>query len=101
MGKIINRNFYSYYFAYLIKEAINNAAKYSKASNLEVKIKWIENAIHIKISDNGIGFNTSEIKGNGMGNMKKRTDELKGTILIISEKNIGTTINVTIPCPII
>jgi len=36
-----------------------------------------------------------------MGNMKKRTDELKGTILIISEKNIGTTINVTIPCPII
>lgn len=85
----------------IIKEAINNAAKYSKASNLEVKIKWIENAIHIKISDNGIGFNTSEIKGNGMGNMKKRTDELKGTILIISEKNIGTTINVTIPCPII
>ncbi|GAB3715653.1 sensor histidine kinase [Flavobacterium koreense] len=83
----------------IVKEAINNVAKYSKATQLNVHIDLIENSITIKIIDDGIGFDATQTKGNGIGNMKKRAEELKGNLDISSIENKGTTILVTIPCP--
>ena len=76
---------------------INNAAKYSNASLISVTVKLNETIIDVAINDNGCGFETSILKGNGLGNIKKRTEELKGTFSITSEKNKGTFINVKIP----
>lgn len=81
----------------IIKEAVNNVAKYSKASRLYVKSKIINNTIIIEIIDNGIGFDSELILGNGIQNMKKRVQELNGDIEIKSILNIGTSIRVTIP----
>jgi signal transduction histidine kinase len=81
----------------IIKEAVNNVAKYSKASRLYVKSKIINNTIIIEIIDNGIGFDSQLILGNGIQNMKKRVQELNGDIEIKSILNIGTSIRVTIP----
>ncbi len=78
-----------------IKEAINNAAKYSKAESLLVSLSVFENQVIIEISDNGIGFDSNLTKGNGLGNMQKRVEELKGQFLITSKKNLGTTIKAT------
>lgn len=83
----------------IVKEAVNNVAKYSNATQLKVNIDLIEDTITIKISDNGIGFDVTQTKGNGIGNMKKRTEELKGNLEVSSIENIGTTISVVIPCP--
>jgi signal transduction histidine kinase len=80
----------------IIKEAINNVAKYSKASQLDIKIELINNDIKIQIMDNGIGFDINHTKGNGIGNMQKRVEELNGKIAIISSINNGTSINIEI-----
>lgn len=80
-----------------VKEAINNAVKYSKAKQLEIVIQIIENQINIEISDDGIGFDTSIVKGNGLGNMQKRIEELNGKFSITSELNLGTKLKATIP----
>ncbi len=80
-----------------IKEAINNAAKYSKASQLNIVVEIIEKDIVIEIFDNGIGFDTTISKGNGLGNMQKRIEELKGQFYLTSTLNKGTTIRATIP----
>lgn len=85
----------------VIKEAINNTAKYSQATNLDVRLEMMNKTISIEISDNGIGFNILETKGNGIGNMRKRVEELNGSFIINSSKNIGTSIGVTIPYPYI
>ena len=76
----------------ITKEAINNALKYSKATKIKVIIQYENNIVTLIISDNGIGFNTSEILGNGIGNMKNRANKLNATFEIISNKNLGTTI---------
>jgi signal transduction histidine kinase len=76
----------------ILKEAVNNVAKYSKATYLDVNLKMIENTIFIEITDNGIGFDVSKTKGNGIGNMQKRVEELKGNFEIITAINRGTTI---------
>ena len=80
-----------------VKEATNNAVKYSKAKQLTILIQIIENQIDIEISDDGVGFDTSITKGNGLGNMQKRIEELNGKFSVTSELNLGTTIKATIP----
>jgi signal transduction histidine kinase len=81
----------------LIKEATNNAAKYSQANHLEISLSITNNTIYIKITDDGIGFNANEIKGNGVHNMKKRVQELGGNFSINTQPQKGTSIMATIP----
>lgn len=76
----------------IAKEAINNAAKYSKAQNINISMQHISNQIILKIVDDGIGFDTNLIVGNGLQNMKKRAEEVHGNFEIISNKNKGSSI---------
>lgn len=79
-----------------IQEAVNNSLKYAKASIITINAKKQENETKITISDNGIGFNESEIeKGNGLNNMKKRIEEIGGRF-ILNSANGGTKIDIFI-----
>ena len=79
---------------YLIcKEAINNAVKYSEATEIKINISKTNNQIHFEIIDNGNGFVEQEVEpGNGLLNMRKRALELGNELIINSEKGKGTTI---------
>jgi signal transduction histidine kinase len=82
---------------YLIfKEAVNNAVKYYGCKNIRVNISLMQNQLHIRIEDDGNGFNIdAEKKGNGLSNMQKRTDDNKGIFKIISSVGEGTEILVS------
>ncbi|WP_396159342.1 tetratricopeptide repeat protein [Flavobacterium sp.] len=76
-----------------IQEAINNALKYAKASQISIDINDVLGRTSIKITDNGIGFNPETVaKGNGLKNMQKRMSSIDGTIEILSNTNSGTTV---------
>lgn len=76
-----------------IQEAVNNAIKYSEASEIAIAGNMIGDEIKITIHDNGIGFDKSTIeKGNGLLNMEKRIEDIGGIFNIASEKTKGTTI---------
>jgi signal transduction histidine kinase len=63
----------------IAKEAINNTAKYSEASKVIISLQNINEAIVLSVTDNGRGFNTQKIiEGNGLKNMKQRTEQLGG-----------------------
>lgn len=85
----------------IAKEAINNCAKYSKAKNVSISIKNKKEYIEMFITDDGIGFDTSIINGNGISNMKRRSVEINSEFSIESNKNSGTKIKVQIPLPYI
>ncbi len=84
---------------YLIfKEAVNNLSKYSGASNANLSLTFDEKNIHLKIEDNGTGFNEDEIQHRGgLRNMKHRAEEIKGSIQINSTPGIGTCIELIMP----
>jgi signal transduction histidine kinase len=82
---------------FISKEALNNSVKYSKATKVWIDLEIINNTIILKIEDNGVGFESSEIKGNGIANMEKRTEELQGTFSMKNSKNKGTTVFCEIP----
>ncbi|MFN3665146.1 MAG: two-component regulator propeller domain-containing protein [Sediminibacterium sp.] len=84
-------------FFLLFKEAINNIAKYSKASLATVHLTVHHKRLLMIIKDNGIGFDIEQADGNGLGNMYKRAASLKGRIQIQSKLNEGTQITLNIP----
>jgi two-component system, NarL family, sensor histidine kinase UhpB len=82
---------------YLIfKEALNNAFKYSSASNITIHIRKRDQLINMQIKDDGTGFDIQKIrKGNGLRNMIKRANQLRGLLLIESGAQDGTSISFT------
>ncbi len=82
-----------------VKEAISNITKYSKATRVELSVKFSKKQAELEISDNGTGFSLKEKAnwGNGLRNMDQRMKEIGGDFQINSEKNLGTLIKLTFP----
>jgi hypothetical protein len=82
----------------IVKEAMNNIAKYSCATQAAVHITTDDKNILIKITDNGKGFESNNIqKGNGLNNMQQRSSMLGGSCKFISSPGNGTMIQCSIP----
>ncbi|HTM99605.1 MAG TPA: ATP-binding protein, partial [Pedobacter sp.] len=83
----------------IIKEAINNAVKYSEATNITISLKKLNNALFVEIKDDGKGFHAANKKavGNGLANMQKRALELNGSVDIKSGIGEGTTVTALLP----
>lgn len=81
----------------ILKEAINNAIKYSECKNLWVKGDIENGKIKISVKDNGKGFDLNgKNSRNGLGNMQKRAENIGGRLNIYSEINQGTTVQLEI-----
>lgn len=82
----------------IFKEAVNNTAKYSHCTTAEVILKFENQRLRMIVADNGQGFDVSSADGgNGLGNMQKRAELLKGVVEINSQLNLGTTVILDIP----
>ena len=49
-------------FYMLFKEALNNAAKYSRCNNIQVVFAQVQHKLRLEIVDDGIGFEKEKIK---------------------------------------
>jgi ligand-binding sensor domain-containing protein len=82
----------------IIKEGLNNMAKYSDATHAEVAVHMDRRFLHLQIKDNGRGFEQNgHLNGNGLGNMKDRAVSLGGDLSISSSEGEGTNIECRIP----
>lgn len=80
----------------ILKEALNNAIKHSKATLIKIEFDSKDDYLNIKLEDNGIGmdFNKTTI-GNGIQNMNKRAMAIGWKLEIESKENKGTLIMVS------
>jgi signal transduction histidine kinase len=89
MNPELRRNLYL-----VLKEAVHNAVKYSKATDLIIKMKEEMGAYAIVVEDNGIGMEASgnSSNGNGLRNMQGRMKDVKGAMVVRSASGTGTRI---------
>jgi ligand-binding sensor domain-containing protein/signal transduction histidine kinase len=82
-----------------VKEALNNAMKHAGASEVWLRFSLAHSVLEIVIEDTGKGFSveTAEQFGNGLSNMKERTEEIGGQFRLTSELNKGTRIHLKVP----
>lgn len=77
----------------IFKEAVNNAAKYSGATDLEIKFVRHGNTLSLSVSDNGNGFEPETVKaGNGLKNMKERARALSARFDFDTSASNGTRV---------
>lgn len=86
-------------FFLVFKEAVNNAAKYSGATHVTIKLSAAEKTLSMEVTDDGNGFDVAAaaMSGNGLGNMQKRADTLQAKLLIQSKPGNGTTVKLIVP----
>jgi len=79
---------------YLVfKEAINNVAKYSRCTKVDIIFEGNDRQMDICVKDNGIGFCRDTIRnGNGLKNMEDRAARINGHLTIFSSHGSGTTV---------
>lgn len=85
----------------ILKEALNNVAQHSKASNLVIEINTSSaGQVKLSISDNGIGFDLAQLRGSegfGLLHIKEEIDRWGGTLKIDSEAGHGMSIDAKLP----
>jgi ligand-binding sensor domain-containing protein/signal transduction histidine kinase len=83
----------------VMKEALNNVAKHSCATVVQITLRVTHAQIELRIEDNGKGFAGEHMAshGNGLRNMKTRIEDIHGTCDIQSEPDNGTRIRLVVP----
>ena len=82
-----------------VKEALNNAAKHSQATELLLQIRRQGRGLMVAVQDNGRGFDLARGKSerNGLKNMTQRLQEVGGTCAITSQPGKGCRVEFHIP----
>jgi signal transduction histidine kinase len=84
----------------IVQEALTNAVRHANASNIDVILECRDGEIIVIIEDDGIGFETSQMRKSGhlgLLGMQERAQMMAGTLQVESKPGGGTTIVVEIP----
>lgn len=86
----------------IVKEAMNNALKYSRAKEVWLRVHTGNQVLRIVVEDNGCGFDRQKLDrkslgGNGLRNMESRAQYIGADVRIESRPHQGTRVKVTKP----
>jgi signal transduction histidine kinase len=82
----------------IVQEAVHNTNKHARAQSIIINFLAIEGGIKLEIFDDGVGFLLNKKKkGIGLQNIYSRTALCNGTVLLESQKGIGTTLKLFVP----
>ena len=83
----------------IVQEFISNSLKHSKADTLRIEFKCKKKLVLINLADNGIGFDLTKLRDQGMGlnNVRSRIRPYNGDVEILSQRGKGTRYEILIP----
>lgn len=82
----------------VMQESLTNIVKHANAKNVNIEVMQDAHKIHIKIEDDGIGYDKEKMNnGYGLAGMKERIQGLLGEMKVESMHGSGTKICVTLP----
>jgi signal transduction histidine kinase len=84
----------------IIQEFINNSIRHGRSFNIKIVFKMLQNFVLMYLSDDGKGFDMSEVnrkKGNGMENIESRAKAYNGIAKFSSKLGLGTSCEIRMP----
>jgi signal transduction histidine kinase len=83
------------------KESVNNVVKHAQASEAWIRLRLSPKDFILEIEDNGRGLGGMDAKAaqmrNGLRNMRKRMEDIRGSFSISPGTNGGTIVRLTVP----
>lgn len=83
---------------YVVAEALTNAAKYSQAAGVTIRVGQGADELHIEVADDGVGGATTAGDGSGIVGLRDRVEAVSGRLDVTSPPGRGTTVSALIPC---
>ncbi|MDT9724884.1 GAF domain-containing protein [Xylanibacillus composti] len=85
----------------IAQEAMNNVRKHAATYRTRISLTHDKRWVTMKVSDQGRGFTLEqaeqEARSLGLASMRERTEELGGSLHILSEEGLGTVITARLP----
>jgi ligand-binding sensor domain-containing protein/signal transduction histidine kinase len=84
------------------REALINAYRHSKATEIIVEIEYSGNHLHVSVRDNGVGINPDVLRSGrdghwGLPGMRERADRIGAKLRVLSRAAAGTEIELSVP----
>ena len=87
----------------IVQEALTNVVRHAAVSAVRIHLSATDEALHIYVIDEGVGFESDEAiaagLSTGLARMRERATLLGGVFLLSSAPGAGTTIEVELPFP--
>jgi len=82
----------------ILQEQLRNIVEHAHCSIIEVSVFIFDQHLHMRIADNGVGFDENHLQhGIGMANMKRRAELFAGKLFVQSKRGKGCEVLVKIP----
>lgn len=89
----------------IAQEALNNVIRHAAAQNVQIKLDYQQELVHLNVHDDGVGFNTDRLQTMessgrqplGIAGMQERASLLGGAVSIRSRPGAGTWIEAALP----
>jgi NarL family two-component system sensor histidine kinase LiaS len=83
----------------IVQESLSNVLRHSRATSVTLRLVAAPRQIHLKIVDNGVGFDMNKVKRTtyGLQSIQERANEIGGVAEVISFPGKGTQVDVKIP----
>jgi signal transduction histidine kinase len=82
-----------------VKEALNNAARHSGASEVWLRLRYEPGVLRLKVEDDGRGFDLTRVAGehNGLANLRARMSAIGGRAEIVTHPGAGCRVELELP----
>jgi signal transduction histidine kinase len=80
----------------ITQEALANVVHHAQAHKCCIRL-WVDDALHLEITDDGIGLATEHRMGMGLLSMRERAAELGGTCVVEPAVAGGTSVYACLP----
>ena len=90
LGPAVKRDIYL-----ILREALNNAIKYSKATRIDVRFRTSAASLEFEVKDNGVGLPADNNSGHGLANMRHRASACGAELTVESRAGEGTRVRLS------
>jgi signal transduction histidine kinase len=80
---------------YVCSEALTNAVKHAKASQIDIAISEVDEAVVVTVADDGCGG--ADLSGSGLQGLADRLATRGGRLRVVSPPGAGTTVTAMLP----
>ncbi len=81
-----------------VQEGLSNVRKHAEASSVTVRLSYCDDSVSLVVSDDGRGFREDGVVGGfGLPSMRKRVEQVGGSVTVHSAIGSGSAIRVEVP----
>jgi len=84
----------------IVQESLSNVARHARATQVDVKLHFVDGDLELEIRDNGCGFapnSTTGVKALGLLGIRERVGSFGGTVEFSNDPDMGAVVKVVVP----